>query len=95
LAVIGYDSAAVAVLVMAEGLILGLVGGVLGVAAAAVTLYVGGFSLTSEGFSVVFALDAGLIASALTITLLLGLLASVVPAWQAARRPVVAALRGG
>jgi putative ABC transport system permease protein len=95
LAVLGYGPGAIAVLVLCEGLMLGLVGGAVGVAAAAATLHLGGFSLTAEGLSVVFAIDAGLILTALAVTVLLGLLASVVPAWQAARTPILAALRGG
>lgn len=95
LAVIGYGGTAIAVLIIAEGLALGFIGGLLGILAAAITLHLGGYSLTSEGLSVVFALDGGLIVAALTITLLLGLFASVVPAWRAARLPVLTALRGG
>ena len=95
LAVLGYGPGSIAVLVLCEGLMLGLVGGAVGVAAAAATLHLGGFSLTAEGLSVVFAIDAGLIGTALAVTVLLGLLASVVPAWQAARTPILAALRGG
>ncbi len=95
LAVLGYGPGAIAMLVLCEGLILGLAGGAVGVAAAAATLHLGGFSLTAEGMSVVFAIDAGLVFTALAVTVLLGLLASVVPAWQAARTPILAALRGG
>ncbi len=95
LGVLGYGRRELAVLVLAEGLILGLAGGLIGILAALATLYLGGFSLTSEGLSVVFALDGGLVAKALGITLLLGLLAAVVPAWQAARLPILDALRTG
>jgi putative ABC transport system permease protein len=95
LAVLGYGPGSIAMLVLCEGLMLGLVGGAVGVAAAAAALHLGGFSLTAEGLSVVFAIDAGLIGTALAVTVLLGLLASVVPAWQAARTPILAALRGG
>lgn len=95
LAVIGYGPGAIAALVLCEGLLLGLAGGIVGVAAAAITLHLGGFSLTAEGLSVVFAIDAGLLLTALAATVLLGLLASVVPAWQASRTPVLTALRGG
>lgn len=95
LAVLGYGPAATAVLVLAEGLLLGLAGGLVGIAGAAATLHLGGFSLTAEGLSVVFAPDAALLATALAATLALGLLAAAVPAWQAARIPVLTALRGG
>jgi putative ABC transport system permease protein len=95
LSVLGYGGGAIAVLVVCEGLILGLAGGAVGIAAAAAALHLGGFSLTSEGLSVVFALDGSLVAGSAGVALALALLASALPAWRAARRPMVASLRGG
>jgi len=93
--VLGYGRFAITVLVLTEGLLLGLAGGILGISAAAITLYSGGFNLTSEGLSVSFGIDGAQIAYALSITVFLSLLASAVPAWQATRLPVLSALRRG
>jgi putative ABC transport system permease protein len=90
---LGFGGGALAWLVIVEGLLLGAAGGVLGAAAAVATLLLGGFSLTSEGLSVVFQPDAAVLATAVAVSLGVGLLASVLPAVQAARRPIVASLR--
>jgi putative ABC transport system permease protein len=90
---LGFGGGALAWLVIVEGLLLGAAGGVLGAAAAVATLLLGGFSLTSEGLSVVFQPDAAVLATAVAVSLGVGLLASVLPAMQAARRPIVASLR--
>ena len=91
---LGFGGGALAWLVIVEGLLLGAAGGALGAVAAVATLNWGGFSLTSEGLSVVFEPDAAVLAMAVAVSLGVGLLASVVPAVQAARRPIVASLRG-
>jgi putative ABC transport system permease protein len=95
MAVVGYGGRAIAVMVLGEGLVLGVLGGALGIGAAVLTLHLGGFSLTSEGLSVSFAPDAALLLRAALVTVLLGLVAGAVPAWRAARIPLLAALRGG
>lgn len=95
LAVLGYGGRAIAVLVLGEGLAIGLAGGAAGIAAAVATLHLGGFSLTSEGLSVGFAPDAGLLLRSGLATVLLALVAGALPAWRAARIPLLTALRGG
>jgi putative ABC transport system permease protein len=80
-------------LVSVEGMILGLAGGVLGAGGAAATLHWGGYSLSSEGLSLVLQPRATLIGQGLGLACALGLLASLAPAWRASHTPIVSALR--
>lgn len=90
---IGFAGPQLAWLVLVEGLLFGLIGGLIGALAAGVLLWQGGFALTSEGLSVVFQADAGVLATAVALALGLGLVASLAPALQTARRPILAGLR--
>lgn len=94
LATLGYRGRHLALVVAAEGLVLGAAGGAFGAGAALVALARGGVSLTSEGLSVVFPSDPAIGLAALAIAALLGLVASALPALQAARRPILDGLRG-
>ena len=94
---LGFGGGPVVVSVLAESLLLALVGGVIGGALA----YAGfnGFRTTTmnwQTFSQVafaFAVKPGLILSGLVYALVMGLLGGLLPALRAARLPVVAALR--
>ena len=94
---LGFGGGPVVVSVLAESLLLALIGGVIGGALA----YAGfnGFRTTTmnwQTFSQVafaFAVKPGLILSGLVYALVMGLLGGLLPALRAARLPVVAALR--
>lgn len=94
---LGFQSAPVVISVLAESLVLALVGGVLG----AIAAYVGfdGFSaatLNWQSFSQVafkFAVTPKLLAVGITYALVMGLVGGLFPAIRAARLPVTAALR--
>lgn len=80
-------------LILAESTLLCLAGGIAGVGLAWLILLWGQFSVGAEGVAITLRPSAELAANGLLMALLLGLLAGFVPALQAARAPLVAALR--
>jgi putative ABC transport system permease protein len=90
---LGYSQRAIGVLVAVEGVLLGLVGGAAGVALAFGFLRWQSFTIGNEGVTMSIMPDATILMHGVATALLLGLLASLYPAWKAARRPIVASLR--
>lgn len=90
---LGFTGGLLAWMVLLEGAILGLVGGGLGAAAAAIVVTWGRFSMSMEGMNVEVSTDPRLAAIGTGIAVLLGLLAGAVPALRAARGGIVAGLR--
>ena len=80
-------------MVLSESAVLSTVGGLLGVGVALVMLQVSGMALGTEGVLIAFRPSIALAAEGLTVSVVVGLLAGVVPAWQAARADIVPALR--
>jgi putative ABC transport system permease protein len=94
---LGFGSFPVVFSVLAESLVLALIGGVIGglVAWAAFDGYQTS-TMNFQSFSQVafaFAVTPQLLGQALGYSLLMGLLGGLFPAWRAARLPVVTALR--
>jgi putative ABC transport system permease protein len=81
--------------VVAESLLVSLAGGIFGVGLALVTLQYSNLSLGTEGILVAFLPSISLALTGLAVSALVGLLAGLVPAWQAARAEIVPALRFG
>jgi putative ABC transport system permease protein len=90
---LGFGSGQIAWLIVAEGALLGLIGGLLGTLAAMTLVTLGSFSLTAEGLSVPVIATWGVVLAGLGIAALTGVVAGLVPAWQASRRPIVECLR--
>ncbi|MGB1129150.1 MAG: ABC transporter permease [Haloferula sp.] len=90
---LGYPGRAIAWLVMSEGGILGMLGGILGVTLAALFLGWQSFTLGNEGQTLAIQPDAVVVITGLGCSLLLGLLASLWPAWRAMRQPIVDSLK--
>lgn len=94
---LGFSSGPVVVSVLAEGLLLGLVGGLLGGGLAWAAFH--GFQTSTinwQSFSQVtfaFAVTPGLLARGIVYALAIGLVGGLFPAVRAARLPVAAALR--
>jgi len=82
-------------LIVAESVLVCLLGGVVGTLLALAALEWGGLSVGVEGITVAFRPSLHLSALGLLISLLVGILAGVIPAWQTARTRIVDALRQG
>jgi putative ABC transport system permease protein len=93
LQVLGVSGPRVFRLVLAESVLLSLLGGILGVGAATALLAWGGFALGAEGVTVAFTPSARLAAVGLAVAAATGFLAGLAPAWQAARADIVPSLR--
>jgi len=90
---LGFTGRLVAALVVAEGTILALLGGGLGALAAILVARFGSFALSVEGQSIPITADAPLLLNGLAACAALGILAGLVPAWQASRRPIASCFR--
>lgn len=80
-------------LVLAESSLVSLIGGLVGVAAALVTLQATQLSLGTEGILISFLPSARLAVTGAFVSVFVGVLAGLIPAWQAGRADIVAALR--
>lgn len=80
-------------LVLLESAILCLLGGLIGTACAIVALALGGFAIGAEGATIAFEPSIGLAATATMVSLMVGMIAGIAPAIQAATVPIVPALR--
>lgn len=90
---LGFRGSLVARLIIAEGMLLGGIGGMLGTAASLLILHYGNFSLYNEGMSITIAANASVVVLGLAISASVGILAGLVPAWQAARREIAHCFR--
>ena len=94
---LGFDATSVVTSVLAESLVLGAIGGVLGAAVA----YVGfnGYETSTMNFQTfsqvafAFRVTPGLVAAGLIYSLVIGLVGGLLPAIRAARLPIPSALR--
>jgi len=90
---IGYGDVNISYLVIIEGVLLGLIGGVVGISSASLLINYGGLALSGEGLSIVFKTSATVIVSGLIISLIIGLIAGIIPAIMASRQKIVNSLR--
>lgn len=90
---VGFSRLSIGLLMVWEGALLGLLGGALGSLAAALFFYWKRFSLGSDGITLAVLPDTSTVLSGLIVALVLGLVASIWPAFVAARRPIVRSLR--
>ena len=90
---LGFSRFDISLLVTFEGILLGLAGGILGVFSAFGFFRYKAFTLGNEGLTLAVVPDASIITNGLIVSLLLGLFASLYPAWKASRQPIVTSLR--
>lgn len=90
---LGYGRPHLLWMVVLEGMALGLLGGGLGLAAAAALVHFGHFSLSVDALSVVFTIAPQTLLYGLGASVLLGFLAGLVPAWRVMHQDIVENLR--
>lgn len=90
---LGFRGSAIAGLIVAEGAMLSIAGGVIGSIIAVAVLRWGRFALSVEGHSVPIEASLGVLASGIVISMVLGTVAGLLPAWQAGRRSIVECFR--
>lgn len=90
---LGYQSRAIMFLVLSEGGLLGLMGGLCGAGLAWTFLRWQSFTMGSEGQTLAILPQISTVLFAITAALLLGIIASIHPAWIAIRQPIVKSLR--
>jgi putative ABC transport system permease protein len=90
---LGFPGRAIGWLVLSEGGMLGVAGGVVGVGLAAAFLRWQSFTMGNEGQTLAIQPDATVIAAGVGASLMLGILASLWPAFQAMTQPIVKNLR--
>ena len=90
---LGFTSLKIFRLVLAESSLVSLVGGLIGVAAALATLQATQLALGTEGILISFLPSVRLAITGAIVSVTVGVLAGIIPAWQAGRADIVAALR--
>ena len=90
---IGFSWPQVFYLVFIESVILSLMGGALGVAAAVTALKISSLSVGAEAVTVAFHPSLRLALTGIGVSFIAGSLAGIAPAWHAARTEIVPALR--
>lgn len=90
---IGFHRMAVGLIMVGEGILLGLVGGAAGSFGASFFFYVKSYTVGNEGLTLALNSSWSVTASGLLIACLLGLVASIWPAILASTRPLVSSLR--
>lgn len=90
---LGYTNGLVAALIIAESMIISLAGGFLGVLAGIVVTAWGRFSLSVEGLSINIHAGWTTVFFGLFLAAVTGILAGLVPAWQASRREIASCFR--
>lgn len=90
---LGYPGRAIGCLVVGEGGMLGLMGGIAGVGLATAFLKWQSYTMGNEGQTLAIQPDARVVIGGVLAALLLGMFASLWPAWQAMTQPIVKNLR--
>ena len=90
---LGYSGWHIFGLVLAESLLVSLAGGAIGVGLAMLILRTSNLALGTEGILIAFLPSWSLALTGLVVSALVGVVAGLIPAWQASRAEIVPALR--
>lgn len=90
---LGFRGGLISRLILVEGLGLGVLGGAIGAGAAAAVVELGHFSLSTEGMSINFHTAPEVMLLGLVISAGVGIVAGIIPAWQAGRREIAQCFR--
>ncbi|MCH2208280.1 MAG: ABC transporter permease [Lentisphaerales bacterium] len=90
---IGFQSEHLSWMTLAEGFLIGIIGGGLGILSAYIFLITGNFAISSEGLSIVFTIHQTTIIKAAVLAIIIGLTSGIYPALQSLRGNLVDKLR--
>jgi len=90
---LGFKGSLIGRLIIAEGILVGLLGGGIGTLGAVGILYWKQLSLSVDGLSIPISAETTLLVTGLGISLALGVVAGLVPAWQASRHEIASCFR--
>ena len=90
---LGFNGHLIGRLIITEGILVGLIGGAIGTLGAMGILYWKQMSLSVDGLSIPILAETMLLVTGLGISLMLGIVAGLVPAWQAARQEIASCFR--
>ncbi len=90
---LGYSGRLVAALIVVEGVLLSVLGGAMGAVAAIIVARYGSFALSVEGTTIPIVASTSLLLWGMAVCGLIGVVAGLVPAWQASRREIAACFR--
>jgi putative ABC transport system permease protein len=90
---VGFQRSSVGLIMVGEGALLGLAGGLVGSLGASLFFYLKSYTVGNEGLTLALSSSWSVTLSGLFIACLLGLVASIFPAFLAASRPLVSSLR--
>lgn len=89
---LGFSRLAIGFMVVSEGILLGFIGGVIGVFGAMTFFHVKSFTLGNEGLTLALSPSQEVLISGLIVAIILGLVASIYPAWKATSQPLTQSL---
>ena len=90
---IGFQSEHLSWMTLAEGFLIGIIGGGLGILSAYLFLKTGHFAISSEGLSIVFSIHTATVIKATILAIIIGLTSGIYPAIQSLRGNLVDKLR--
>ena len=90
---LGYSSLRIFSLVLSESIIMSIVGGLIGVAMSLIILTWSGLAVGAEAVTIAFTPSVRLAFNGCLVALVSGILAGIIPAWQASQAEIVPALR--
>ena len=90
---IGYSQISISWLIISEAIILSVVGGIAGIAGASIFLHLQKITIGNEGLALAFIPSFSVWLKGFSLSLLLGIVAGVYPAWLAGRQSIASNLR--
>ena len=90
---IGYSQLSISWLIISEAIILSVVGGIAGIAGASIFLHLQKITIGNEGLALAFIPSFSVWIKGFSLSLLLGIVAGVYPAWLAGRQSIASNLR--
>ena len=90
---IGYSQISISWLIISEAIILSVIGGIAGIAGASIFLHLQKITIGNEGLALAFIPSFSVWLKGFSLSLLLGFVAGVYPAWLAGRQSIASNLR--